>query len=425
MRFPTSYIWAATIATLVIVWMFSDNLINIFVGDQNSIIPNNELNEKNNNSDNSSFVVSAIEVKNESVPVYFRANGITKSIFDIQITARRGGLIKDIYFKDGSSVNEGDIIMSLDQQTLQQELNAAKALLKAEENRLEFLKVRFQKDGSHSKRIDSAKAELSQSKKDFESSKELKDKGFTTELEFAKKYAGYKSAEASLTELLEISKDLEISRSTANIQKIYSDIAKINQQIKFTEIKAPRSGRIENIQVDVGEYIDIGENVVHLIGLDELIVEMQIPQSSISAIKIGDLVKIKFGDKKYYSGRVQKVGAVANDATRTFNIEVQIENSDIELRAGMTAEAQIKINQVEAFKISPAHLTTDNNGNLYVKVIGANKKVENKAIKIVKTNDNFAYISGLVDKTIVLTTGQAFLKEGDKPIFKTSKDESR
>ena len=424
MRFPTSYIWAATIATSVIVWMFSDNLINIFVGDQNSIIQNNEFDQKNNNSDKSSFVVSAIEVKNESVPVYFRANGITKSIFDIQITARRGGLVKNIYFEDGSSVNEGDLIMSLDQQTLQQELNAAKALLKAEENGLEFLKVRFQKDGSHSKRIDSAKAELSQSKKDFESSKELKEKGFTTELEFAKKYAGYKSAEASLTELLEISKDLEILRSTANIQKIYSDIAKIKQQIKFTEIKAPRSGRIENIQVDVGEYIDIGENVVHLIGLDELIVEMQIPQSSISTIKIGDLVEIKFGDKKYYSGRVQNIGAVANDATRTFNIEVQIENSDIELRAGMTAEAQIKINQVEAFKISPAHLTTDNNGNLYVKVIGANKKVENKAIKIVKTNDNFAYVTGLVDKTIVLTTGQAFLKEGDKPAYKISKDEN-
>ena len=425
MRFPTSYIWAATIATLVIVWMFSDNLINIFVKDQNSIIQNNELDEKNNNSDNSSFIVSAVEVKNESVPVYFRANGITKSIFDIQITARRGGLVKNIYFKDGSSVNEGDIIMSLDQQTLQQELNAAKALLKAEENGLEFLKVRFQQDGSHSKRIDSAKAELSQSKKDFESSKKLKDKGFRTELEFAKKYARYKSAEASLTELLEISKELEISKATAKIQKIYSDIAKIEQQIKFTEITAPRSGRIENIQVDVGEYIDIGENVVHLIGLDELIVEMQIPQSSISAIKIDDLVEIKFGDKKYYSGRVQKIGAVANDATRTFNIEVQIENSDLELRTGMTAETQIKINQVEAFKISPAHLTTDNNGNLYVKAIGANKKVENKAIKIVKTNDNFAYISGLVDKTIVLTTGQAFLKEGDKPTFKISKDESR
>ena len=425
MRFPTSYIWAATIATLVIVWMFSDNLINIFVKDQNSIIQNNELDEKNNNSDNSSFIVSAVEVKNESVPVYFRANGITKSIFDIQITARRGGLVKNIYFKDGSSVNEGDIIMSLDQQTLQQELNAAKALLKAEENGLEFLKVRFQQDGSHSKRIDSAKAELSQSKKDFESSKKLKDKGFRTELEFAKKYARYKSAEASLTELLEISKELEISKATAKIQKIYSDIAKIEQQIKFTEITAPRSGRIENIQVDVGEYIDNGENVVHLIGLDELIVEMQIPQSSISAIQIGDLVEIKFGDKKYYSGKVQKIGAVANDATRTFNIEVQIENSDIKLRAGMSAEAQIKINQVEAIKISPAHLTTDNNGNLYVKVIGANNKVENKAIKIVKTNDNFAYISSLADKTIVLTTGQAFLKEGDKPAYKISKDESR
>ena len=164
---------------------------------------------------------------------------------------------------------------------------------------------------------------------------------------------------------------------------------------------------------------------MHLIGLDELIVEMQIPQSSIRTIKIGDQVEIKFGDKEYYSGRVQKIGAVANDATRTFNIEVQIENSDLELRAGMTAEARIKINQVEAFKISPAHLTTDNNGNLYVKVIGADKEVENKAIKIVKTNDNFAYISGLVDKTIVLAAGQAFLKEGDKPTYNTPNDEIR
>ena len=118
-------------------------------------------------------------------------------------------------------------------------------------------------------------------------------------MEFAKKYAGYKSAEASLTELLEISKDLEISNSTANIQKINSDIAKIKQQIKFTEITAPRSGRIENIHVDVGEYIDNGKNVVHLTGLDELIVEMQIPQSSISSIKLGDLVEMKFGVKKY------------------------------------------------------------------------------------------------------------------------------
>ena len=75
---------------------------------------------------------------------------------DKKIINKNNLTLKNIYFKDGSSVNEGELIMSLDQQTLQQELNAAKALLKAEENGLEFLKIRFQQDGSHFKRIDSA-----------------------------------------------------------------------------------------------------------------------------------------------------------------------------------------------------------------------------------------------------------------------------
>ena len=131
-----------------------------------------------------------------------------------------------------------------------------------------------------------------------------------------------------------------------------------------------------------------------------------------------------FDDEKYFTGTVQKIGAIANESTRTFNIEVRIQNSDATLRAGMSAEAQIRIAQVDAFKISPAHLNTDNNGNLYVKVIGLNNQVEVRAINIVKTHDNFAYISGLTNKTIVLTTGQAFLQSGDTPTYKISKDES-
>ena len=43
---------------------------------------------------------------------------------------------------------------------------------------------------------------------------------------------------------------------------------------------------------------------------------------------MGDLVEIYFGNKKYYTGIVQKIGAVANNATRTFNIEVLIDNGE-------------------------------------------------------------------------------------------------
>ena len=424
MRFSSSYVWAALIATIAIIWMFSDNLINIFVGDQEAEIEDITEDTTSKNFEGNSLVVSAIEVKNESVPIYFRSTGITKSIFDIQITARREGLIENIYAVDGSLINKGDIIIALNKGTLEQELNAAKALLLAEENELDFVKRKFQADGSYSKRIKSAKAALSKSKKDFESSKKLKEKGIRTELELEEKYANYKSAEASLTELLEISKNQEISRFSANIQKINTDIAKLEEQIEFTEIRSPRSGWIENIKVEIGEFIKNGKNVARLIGLDDLILEMQIPQSNISNVKLGDQVEINFNNEKYFNGKVLKIGAIANDSTRTFNIEVRIQNSDETLRAGMSAEAQIKIDQVNAFKISPAHLNTNNNGELYVKIIGSNNQVEARVINIVKTHDNFAYISGLTNKTIVLTTGQAFLQSGDTPTYQILGDGS-
>lgn len=425
MRLSSSYIWAALIATITVVWMFSDNLTNLFFGEQDPIIEDIKPNNAKNDLGDNNLIVSAIEVKNENVPIYFRSTGITKSNFDIQITSRREGLIVNISTIDGSLINKGDLIITLDQRTLKQELNAAKALLLAEKNELDFVKRRFQEDGSYSKKIDSAKAILSQNKKDFESSKKLKEKGIRTELELEEKHANYKTAEAALSELLEISENLEISKLSANIQKINTDIAKLEEQIEFTEIKSPRSGWIENIKVDVGEFIVNGKNVARLIGLDELIVEMQIPQSNISNVELGDLVEISFSDNKFYTGKVQKIGAVANDSTRTFNVEVRIQNSDATLRAGMSAEAQIKMGQVDAFKISPAHLTADNNGNLYAKVIGKDKLVETKKVKIVKTQDNFAYISGLTDNTIVLTTGQAFLQKGDKPTYKIMKDGSQ
>ena len=424
MRLTSSYIWAALIATIVVIWMFSDNLAEILIGDKGIEIENVNTNETKNDITENNFVVSALEVKNESVPIYFRSTGITKSIFDIQITARREGLVENINSLDGTLIKKGDLIITLDQRTLKQELDAAEALLLAEENELDFVKQRFLADGSHSKKINSAKANLAQSKRDFESSKGLKDKGIKSDLELAEKYANYKSAEAALSELFEISKNKEISKFSANIKKIHADIAKLEEQIQFTEIRSPRSGWIENIKVDVGEFINNGDSVARLIGLNELIVEMQIPQSNISNVKIGDRVEINFNNQKNYVGKVRKIGAIANDSTRTFNIEVLIQNSDATLRAGMSAEAQIKISQVKAFKISPAHLTADNNGNLYVKIIGSDNLVETKAIKIVKTQDNFAYISGLSDETIVLTTGQAFLQKGDKPTFKISQDGS-
>ena len=420
MKISLSFIWAGLIAFIVLFWMLSDNLIDIFVSDQKSMDENIEINQENIEVNNSSLVVSALKVKNENVPVYFRSTGVTRSIFDIQITTRREGFIKDIFIKDGSFINKGDVIIKLENGTLDKELKAANALLLAEKNKLKLIEKKFEEGGSYSKNLESAQASLLKAKKIFESSKKLEAKGIKTELDVVEKFANFKVAEAALSDLLNISEDVEVTESLSNLEKIIFEIEKIKEQIAFTNITSPRTGWIENIEVDVGEYVHYNMAVARLIGLRELVLDMQIPQSNIGDIKLGDPVEVTFNKKQYYKGRVQKIGAIANDSTRTFDVEIYIKNSDANLRAGMSGEAKIIIDKVMAFRMSPAHLTTDNSGTLYAKTIGPNEAVENRAIKIIKTQNNLAYISGLSDNSIVLKTGQAYLKEGDKPKFKIS-----
>ena len=100
-------------------------------------------------------------------------------------------------------------------------------------------------------------------------------------------------------------------------------------------------------------------------------------------------------------------------ATRTFNVEINLENSDGKLRAGMTAEAEVIIGEVKAFKISPAHLNVLDDGRLSVKLVNELDRVEVIGVKLVRTAGNYAFISGIPDGAILLTSGQAYLNEGE------------
>ena len=123
-------------------------------------------------------------------------------------------------------------------------------------------------------------------------------------------------------------------------------------------------------------------------------------------------VLITIDNGKNYDGKVYKISSKANASTRTFNVEILIDNDSEILKGGMTAEAIIKTNLEKAFGISPAHLIVNDNGELFVKTVN-NNKVKMQKVVIVKSIQDKVFISGLSDGSILLTTGQAFVAEND------------
>ena len=192
--------------------------------------------------------------------------------------------------------------------------------------------------------------------------------------------------------------------------------------LKLSDVTAPQSGWLEKYHVEVGQTIKENAPVARILGLKSLILDAPIPQTQISKIKIGDIVDLEIDGAGKRQGRVSKIATSANQATRTFNVEILLDNNDGNLRAGMSAGVRVIIDKVPAFKISPAHLNVDEGGLLSVKTVVSSGIVKTMPVMIAQTVGNAAYVSGLPDGTLLLGMGQAFVSEGSKITYQIGEE---
>lgn len=407
-----SYIWATLIALLVIGWMLSDEILfskSEPKNDGKSTILESETNIETIQA----ITVNAVRVKNQTTPLIVRASGVTETLFEIEIVARRQGIVKNIHALEGTWVNAGDLILELDTGTLKADLDAAQADRLAAIAVYDDTKRRFSQNGEIAVQLRSAKADLDSNKKTFEISKSLVKQGVQTELALSRNRALLRAAETRLFELQNLPKELELSNSYARLKAIDSTILQLQEQLDFAKVSSPQRGWLESMDVEIGQFVAENRAVAQLLGLQTLTLTIPVAQTNISKIVMGAKVDINFAGMVMRKGKVGKISATANKATRTFNVKIRLDNSLGKLRAGMTAEAEIIIGQVKAVKVSPAHLNVRDDGQLTVKVVNPQNRVKIIPVNLVRTAGNFAYISGIKDGSILLTAGQAFLSGDD------------
>ena len=422
MRVKGSYIWAGTIALVVVGWMLSDEILSKNDLDDFPIENMPKENRENDKTPKSKLTVSAIKVQNEMTPLKIRASGVTRSKFEINVVARRQGNIQEILVTEGTWLKAGDILVTLDRGTLDADLEAARADRKAAENSYQEAQKRFATSGELEVQLRSAEADLEVNKKNYQVAKKLVDGGHQTEAALSKKLALLRAAETRLFELKNISKELELSTFYARIKMIDARILQLEEQLNFTVIKAPQSGWLETIKIEKEEFVDDKRAIAKIIGLQSLILDVAVPQTSVGKINIGDPAEITLAGTTVKLGKVERIAVTANEATRTFNVEIKLDNKDGSLRAGMSAEANIIIDEVEAFKISPAHLNVDENGQLSVKIVNSDQRVKVTPVELVRTSGNLAFISGLRDGQVLLTMGQGFLRNSEKVSYSLTQE---
>jgi len=274
----------------------------------------------------------------------------------IYIRAEIEGIVKEINFQKGQAIKEGELLFRIDERDLPQKLAAAKAAL-------EFQRA------------------------NLKASKTLLEEGFETPIEYSRKQSAYKIA--------------------------LSDYENILKDIEHTKILAPTTGIINSKNVEIGDYVEKNALLADIVELEQLKVFAFVPQQIVGNLKLNTITNVILENEEIAKGEIIFISAVADSSTRTFKIEIKIDNPDGIFQAGRSVTLKLPLQEIYAHLISPALLLISENGGLAIKYIDDKDIVQKADIKIIKATDNGLWVSGLPPKALIIVQGAGFVSEGE------------
>jgi multidrug efflux system membrane fusion protein len=228
---------------------------------------------------------------------------------------------------------------------------------------------------------------------EHEGSLKLKQEGLLSDIAIAGSYAQQEAARAQL------------HRQRLNLQR--------------TRITAPFDGVVEDLQMNTGDYAVPGAPCATLIDLDPMLVRADVTEAEVEKLGVGDHVSGRTSIGRELEGVVTFVGKQSDPVTRTYPVEITVENSDYSIRSGLTVSARIALGEVQAHQVSPALLTLGDAGEMGVRTLDPSHRVVFHTVRIIEDGAVGVWITGLPARTQLITVGQEFVSAGQlvEPIY--------
>lgn len=207
------------------------------------------------------------------------------------------------------------------------------------------------------------------------------------------------------TAVLGLQSELEGARSA---------LVMAEQQLSHAAPVAPFAGVVDQLDAELGQYMTPGEAWGRLVNIDQLKVIAQVPQQNVAEIAVGQRVDITLLDGRQLEGAVSYIASSADPSTRSFPIEVALNNPDRLRIAGASATLNVHLGNIYAHKISPALLSLNDKGVLGVKWVNDEDRVVFQPVKLLSTTTEGAWVTGLPTSVSVITLGGGFVHAGQK-----------
>lgn len=206
--------------------------------------------------------------------------------------------------------------------------------------------------------------------------------------------------------------EAQLQEAAALLEAAKAELRRAELDIDYMVVRAPFDGALQERQVEVGDFVKRGDPIALFVDDRTLIVSASISEYDAHYIAKGKEGSAELATGEIVTGVIRYMAPVADEATRTFTVELAIDNADGVYRAGMSARLMIPGETVFAQRVSPSLLTLDDQGNLGVKTLNDAGVVEFHRADIVMSSSDGIWIAGLPHLTTLITVGQGFVNEG-------------
>lgn len=291
------------------------------------------------------------------------ASGTLEAV-EVNISSKVSGQLLRLNIAEGSEVRQGDTLAILEHEMLALQLQQAAAGADAAKAQYDLLKngareedVRLAKES-----VVQAEASFTTASADYQRIKELYAQHSVSqkqyedaESRFTITQAQLNSAKQNLQKLQRFARPEDLNAAKARVEQALAQVNIIKKQIKDSYIIAPVSGTITLKPVEEGELIGTGSVIAKIAQLEKMELRIYVSETELGKVKLGgdaDVVIDTYPDKTY-RGKVIYVSPTAEFTPRNvqtkdertklvFQVKLEVENSNGELKSGMPADAYLK-----------------------------------------------------------------------------------
>jgi membrane fusion protein (multidrug efflux system) len=259
------------------------------------------------------IAVKAVEVKELKVPRTLTLSGSLIGSEEAKVAAGAAGKVVSTHVERGAVVHKGAILAKLDARTVGAQAEEAAA------------------------QVESLKAQAAQAQLDCARTDQLFEKGAISKAEH----------DRGRTQCQTTKWGVSAAEARKNL---------IAEQLRDTEIRAPFSGMIVERFVSAGEYVRPDSPVVELVDVDNLRVELTVPEADVTQVRQGMPIDFHTASNEggpAYRGKVRYVGPSVRKQTRDAVVEAAVENQGHDLRPGVFVQARLALG-VQSLPAVPA-----------------------------------------------------------------------